>query len=121
MTGPIVPAAAWAEYCAALPDPTEAEIAAVLAEHAGPYAERIAHADEGFRTCARMIWRERATGRLDQLAYAYLRDAMKTYAGLKRIYRTLSEVFALGLIRDAHLAASHEGADAYSVTFGTVA
>jgi hypothetical protein len=112
--------AAWAEYCAALPDPTEAEIAAVLAEHTGPYAEQIAHADEAFRTCARMIWRERATGRLDQMAYAYLRDAMKTYAGLKRIYRTLSEVFALGLIRDAHIAASYEGADAYGETFGTV-
>jgi hypothetical protein len=109
---PAVPAdlnddAAWAAYCAALPDPTEAEIAAVLAEHTGPYAEQIAHADEGFRAAARMIRQWRSAGGVSQQAYHDLRTAMSNYASNGRIYRTLTEVYALGLISDAHVAASY--------------
>jgi len=65
MNTPIVPAdldddAAWAEYVAALPEPTDAELAAVLTEHANPYAEQVAGCHEGFRASARMILDPRA-------------------------------------------------------------
>jgi hypothetical protein len=114
---------AWTEYCAALPDPTDAELAAVIADHANPFAEQIASCDEGFRASARMIWRRnRAAGRFDPLDHRYLREAMKTYAETGRTFRALGEAAAYATLSQMHLAASVEGADAMSVTFdGTVA
>jgi hypothetical protein len=109
--------AAWAEYCAALPDPTDAELAAVLADHHNPYAEQIADCDEGFRTSARMIWKSRAAGQFGPLSYSYLRTAMNTYAATKRIYQTLGEAAAYTTLSRMHLTASVEGADAMSATF----
>jgi hypothetical protein len=98
--------AAWHAYCAELPDPTDAELAAVLADYHDPYADQRAHAAAGFRTSARMIWRARREGRHDALAYNYLRNAMRTYAATHRVYRMLTEVAALGLLTDMHMAAS---------------
>jgi len=92
--------AAWAEYCAALPDPTDAELAAVVAEYANPYADRIAHADEGFRVSARLIWQWRRHGWLTPSSYRYLRTAMTAYAATKRAYVASTEHATLRLVRD---------------------
>ena len=122
MTEPTVPTdlnddAAWGAYCAALPAPTDGELAAVMAEFHNPYAEQIADCHEGFRTSARMLWQKRA-GLGTPLTFAYLRDAMRTYAACGRTYQALAEAAAYSALSRMHLAASVEGADAYVVTFG---
>lgn len=109
--------AAWTEYCAALPKPTDAELAVVLTWATNPYADRIAHADEGFRTSARMIWQARRDGVTPPLSYRYLRQAMSNYAAVKRLYRGLAEAAAYGMLSEMHMAAAVEGADAYACIF----
>jgi hypothetical protein len=86
------------------------------------YSGQIADCNEGFRTSARMIWKNRAADRFHPLGYRYLRNAMHAYAVTGRAFRVLAEGAALEAARVADLSAAAEGADAYSVTFdGTVA
>jgi hypothetical protein len=103
--------AAWAVYCAAMPDPTDQQIADVLAEYGDPYAAPRADAVDGFKNVARTLWRLRADiGRsnLHEDIERNLRASMRTFRGVIEVYDQLTESWAL---------ATRTERDAYSQTF----
>lgn len=85
---------AWATYCAALPEPTDREIADVLAEYGDPYAASRAEVVETYKNSARSIWKIRAGGHDDELTRGLircLRSSMRTLRGVIEIYDACSE------------------------------
>lgn len=85
---------AWATYCAALPEPTDREIADVLAEYGDPYAASRAEVVETYKNSARSIWKIRADGQDDELTRGLircLRSSMRTLRGVIEIYDACSE------------------------------
>jgi hypothetical protein len=76
-------AAAWEVYCKALPEPTDAQIADVLAEYGDPYAAARADAVAAFKDAARSIWKMRAAGQTDALSADMIRSLRKSMRGLR--------------------------------------
>lgn len=87
-------AAAWEVYCKALPEPTDAQIADVLAEYGDPYAAARAEAVAAFKDAARSIWKMRAANQTDTLAVdtiGSLRGSMRTLRDCIEIFDQLTE------------------------------
>lgn len=84
---------AWAQYAAALPEPTDAQIEAVAAEFADTYTAARVAAVDGFRNAARTLWTLRSLGRArrESAEYIALRQAMTTF---RRVIRTYDEIAA---------------------------
>jgi hypothetical protein len=76
-------AAAWEVYCKALPEPTDAQIADVLAEYGDPYAAARAEAVAAFKDAARSIWKMRAANQTDALSADMIRSLRKSMRGLR--------------------------------------
>lgn len=94
---------AWAAYCAALPEPTDQQIADVLAEYGDPYAAARADAVEGFKRAARLYWQMRRThaAKLDSEIRANLRQQMRTFRGLVEVFDQLTESWRVSTRTDA--------------------
>lgn len=93
---------AWAAYCAALPEPTDKQIADVLAEYGDPYAASRAEVADRFRDAARMIRKMRSAQRiagatLDEAMISHLRKSMRTLRGVIEIYDQLTESWRLSI------------------------
>lgn len=88
---------AWAAYCAAVPEPTEAEHQATARDF-GPYAVERAAAVQAFRECARDYWTIRRGERtkLHEAGLRSLRLSMNTIAGAVRVYDQLTESWRVG-------------------------
>jgi hypothetical protein len=96
--------AAWTAYCAALPEPTDQQIADVLAEYGDPYAAPRADAVEGFKNTARVLWKLRADAGHTALhvdVERNLRSAMRTFRGVIETYDMLTESWRLSNRTDA--------------------
>lgn len=100
--------AAWAAYCAALPQPTDKQIADVLAEYGDPYAALRAEVVGHYKDTARMAWAIRTReydDTLKQDLLSQLRATMRTLRGVVETYDMLTESWRLsvraGTERDA--------------------
>lgn len=96
---------AWAAYCAALPQPTDQEIADVLDEYGDPYAAPRAEAVRGYKNVARVLWRMRADvgrGNLSAEIERQMRSAMRTFVGVIEVYDDLTEAWRIGNRADAN-------------------
>jgi hypothetical protein len=103
----VADAAGWAEYVAALPEPTEAELAATAAEFDPTFAAARASAVDGFRNAARTLWYLRAHGKAPagSAEHIALRQSMATFRRVLRQYDEIAAAQTLPIWQEETLAA----------------